>query len=126
MKEASAEAKIRNRLHIVADSLGALAYLRRQDTFAGAFGPDLILLDLNLPGKDGREVLAEIKRAEDLRRIPVVILTTPRTRPISPAPTTSTPTPTSPSRWISRLHHGGQVHRGLLADHCEATEMSPP
>jgi chemotaxis family two-component system response regulator Rcp1 len=78
MKEALAEAKIRNRLHLVADGLEALAYLRRQDPFAGAGRPDLILLDLNLPGKDGREVLAEIKGDWDLRRIPVVILTTSR------------------------------------------------
>ncbi len=76
LREALAEAKIRNRLHVVADGAEALAYLRRQDTFAAAVRPDLILLDLNLPGKDGREVLAEIKRDEDLRRIPVVILTT--------------------------------------------------
>jgi CheY-like chemotaxis protein len=75
MKEALAEAKIRNRLHLVADGVEALAYLRRRDPFAGAVRPDLILLDLNLPGKDGREVLAEVKGDEDLRRIPVVILT---------------------------------------------------
>jgi CheY-like chemotaxis protein len=78
MKEALAEAKIRNRLHLVADGVEALAYLRRQDPFAGAGRPDLILLDLNLPGKDGREVLAEIKGDQGLRRIPVVILTTSR------------------------------------------------
>ena len=76
LREALAEAKIRNRLHLVADGVEALAYLRRQDPFVAAFRPELILLDLNLPGKDGREVLAEIKRDEDLRRIPVVILTT--------------------------------------------------
>ncbi len=76
LREALAEAKIRNRLHVVADGVEALSYLRHQDTFAAAFRPDLILLDLNLPGKDGREVLAEIKQDEDLRRIPVVILTT--------------------------------------------------
>ncbi len=78
MKEALAEAKIRNRLQVVADGVGALAYLRRQEPFAGAVRPDLILLDLNLPGTDGREVLAEIKGDKDLRRIPVVILTTSR------------------------------------------------
>ena len=76
MQEALAEAKIRNRLQVIADGAEALAYLRRRDPFAGAGRPDLILLDLNLPGKDGRQVLAEIKRDEDLRRIPVVILTT--------------------------------------------------
>jgi CheY-like chemotaxis protein len=76
MQEALAEAKVRNRLHLVADGVEALAYLRRQGPFARAVRPDLILLDLNLPGKDGREVLAEIKQDEDLRRIPVVILST--------------------------------------------------
>jgi CheY-like chemotaxis protein len=75
MQEALAEARVRNRLHVVADGVEALAYLRRQHPFASAIRPDLILLDLNLPGKDGRDVLAEIKRDQDLRRIPVVILT---------------------------------------------------
>jgi CheY-like chemotaxis protein len=76
MQEALAEARGRNRLHVVADGVEALAYLRRQHPFASAIRPDLILLDLNLPGKDGRDVLAEIKRDQDLRRIPVVILST--------------------------------------------------
>jgi CheY-like chemotaxis protein len=76
MKEALAEAKIRNRLHVVTDGVEALAYLRLQNGFAGAERPDLILLDLNMPRQDGRQVLAEIKKDEDLRRIPVVILST--------------------------------------------------
>jgi CheY-like chemotaxis protein len=76
MKEALAEAKIRNRLHVVTDGVEALEYLRRQNGFAGAERPDLILLDLNMPRQDGRQVLAEIKKDEDLRRIPVVILST--------------------------------------------------
>jgi CheY-like chemotaxis protein len=74
MKEALAEGKIRNRLHVVTDGVEALAYLRRQAPFAYADRPDLILLDLNMPRQDGRQVLAEIKKDEDLRRIPVVIL----------------------------------------------------
>jgi two-component system, chemotaxis family, response regulator Rcp1 len=78
MKEALAEARMRNRLHVMADGGEALAYLRRQDPFAGAVRPDLILLDLNLPGKDGRDVLAEVKGDRDLRRIPLVILSTSR------------------------------------------------
>jgi len=78
MKEALAEASIRNRLHVMADGGEALTYLRRQDPFAGAVRPDLILLDLNLPGKDGRDVLAEVKGDRDLRRIPLVILSTSR------------------------------------------------
>jgi CheY-like chemotaxis protein len=74
MQEALAEGKIRNRLHVVTDGVEALAYLRRQASFAHADRPDLILLDLNMPRQDGRQVLAEIKKDEDLRRIPVVIL----------------------------------------------------
>jgi CheY-like chemotaxis protein len=66
--------KIWNRLTIIPDGVGAMAYLRREGEFSGARRPDLILLDLNLPGKDGREVLAEIKNDPDLRRIPVVVL----------------------------------------------------
>jgi CheY-like chemotaxis protein len=61
---------------VVKDGVEALAFLRREGNFAGAARPDLILLDLNLPKKDGREVLAEIKEDGVLRRIPVVVLTT--------------------------------------------------
>lgn len=65
-----------NSLSIVKDGVEALAFLRRQGRYEGAARPDLILLDLNLPRKDGREVLAEIKTDTNLKRIPVVILTT--------------------------------------------------
>ena len=75
-QEALQDAKVRNKLSAVGDGEQALAYLRRQGEYATAARPDLILLDLNLPRKDGREVLAEIKRDPALRRIPVVILTT--------------------------------------------------
>jgi len=75
-REAMKEAKIHNQLHVVSDGVEALAFLRRQGAFANAVRPHLILLDLNLPRKDGREVLAEVKEDPDLRRIPVVILTT--------------------------------------------------
>jgi CheY-like chemotaxis protein len=75
-REALREAEIRNRLHVVRDGVEALAWLRREGAFGGAPRPDLILLDLNLPRKDGRQVLAEIKADPDLRRIPVVVLTT--------------------------------------------------
>lgn len=61
---------------MVGDGVEALAYLRREGRHAGVAPPDLILLDLNLPKKDGRQVLAEIKADEDLKRIPVVVLTT--------------------------------------------------
>lgn len=70
------EGKISNNLSVVGDGIDAIAFLRREGQFANAPRPDLILLDLNLPRKDGREVLAEIKADEDLRRIPVVVLTT--------------------------------------------------
>ena len=67
-----------NRLETVCDGVEALAYLRREGQYAQAARPDLILLDLNLPRVNGREVLAEIKKDERLRRIPVVILTASR------------------------------------------------
>ena len=68
--------KIRNNLHVVSDGVQALAFLRREGAYASAPRPGLVLLDLNLPKKDGREVLAEIKADESLRTIPVVVLTT--------------------------------------------------
>jgi CheY-like chemotaxis protein len=74
-QEAFKDAKVRNNLHVVMDGVEALAFLRREGTYAGALRPDLILLDLNLPRMHGREVLAEIKADENLRRIPVVVLT---------------------------------------------------
>src|SRR5690348_13980733 len=75
-QEAFEEHKVRNRLTVVSDGTEALAYLRRDEPFTDAVRPDLILLDLNLPRRDGREVLAEIKNDESLRQIPVVVLTT--------------------------------------------------
>ena len=76
--EAFKENKMHNNLHVVGDGVEALAFLRREDQYADVPRPDLILLDLNLPKKDGREVLTDIKDDENLRRIPVVILTTSR------------------------------------------------
>jgi CheY-like chemotaxis protein len=76
IKEAFEDNKVRNRLSTVADGVEALAFLRRQGEFSDAPRPDLILLDLNLPRKDGREVLEEIKDDPELRTIPVVVLTT--------------------------------------------------
>ncbi len=75
-REALQDARITNRMSVAEDGVEALAFLRRQDRYAQAPRPDLILLDLNLPRKDGREVLAEVKADPLLRRIPVVILTT--------------------------------------------------
>jgi two-component system, chemotaxis family, response regulator Rcp1 len=77
-REALSDAKVLNRLTVAVDGLEALAALRRQGRFANAPRPDIILLDLNLPRKDGRAVLAEIKKDPDLRRIPVIVLTTSR------------------------------------------------
>ena len=76
--EALREAKVKNRLWVAEDGVEAMEFLRQQNRHADAPRPDLILLDLNLPRKDGREVLREIKADESLRRIPVVILTTSR------------------------------------------------
>jgi two-component system, chemotaxis family, response regulator Rcp1 len=76
--EALKEAKVRNHLSVAKDGVEALAFLRRKGSYTDAVRPDLILLDLNLPRKDGREVLAEIKADASLRAIPVVILTTSR------------------------------------------------
>jgi CheY-like chemotaxis protein len=75
-QEALKEATVRNELSHVADGVEALAFLRRQGKYIRSPRPDLILLDLNLPRKDGREVLAEIKADQALKRIPVVVLTT--------------------------------------------------
>ncbi len=74
--EALKEGKLCNNLNVVSDGTEAIAYLRREGQYAQASRPDLILLDLNLPGKNGREVLSEIKADESLKSIPVVILTT--------------------------------------------------
>jgi CheY-like chemotaxis protein len=76
IREAFEDNKVRNRLTCVTDGVQALEFLRREGEHAAAPRPDLILLDLNLPRKDGREVLAEIKSDDDLRTIPVVVLTT--------------------------------------------------
>jgi chemotaxis family two-component system response regulator Rcp1 len=73
--DALRDGRIRNRVTVLDDGVEAMAYLRRQGRHAAAVRPDLILLDLNLPRKNGREVLAEIKQDPSLRRIPVVIMT---------------------------------------------------
>jgi CheY-like chemotaxis protein len=73
-REALKEAKFRNKVEVVGDGVEALAYLRQQGQYSGAMRPHLIMLDLNLPRMDGRDVLAAIKKDADLRRIPVVVL----------------------------------------------------
>ena len=74
--EALQQSKVINNLNSVVNGEEALAYLRREGDYADAVRPDLVLLDLNLPRRDGREVLAEVKADDDLRRIPIVVLTT--------------------------------------------------
>lgn len=74
--EALEEAKLRNNVHVTMDGVEAMSFLRREGEHRDAPRPDLILLDLNLPRKDGREVLRDIKQDPDLKRIPVVVLTT--------------------------------------------------
>ena len=76
--EAMREAKLDNYIHVVEDGVEAMQFLRREGRFGDAPRPDLILLDLNLPKKDGRAVLAEVKADPVLKRIPVVVLTTSR------------------------------------------------
>jgi CheY-like chemotaxis protein len=76
IREAFEDNKVRNRLTCLTDGVQAIDFLRRKGEHADAVRPDLILLDLNLPRKDGREVLAEIKSDSDLSTIPVVVLTT--------------------------------------------------
>lgn len=75
-REALRDSKVKNTIHVVDDGVKALQFLNREAPYQDVPRPDIILLDLNLPRRDGREVLADIKLSEDFRRIPVVILTT--------------------------------------------------
>ena len=75
-RETLKDSKLLNHMSVVNDGVEAMAFLRHEGKYVNATRPDLILLDLNLPKKDGREVLAEIKTDDQLRRIPVVVLTT--------------------------------------------------
>ena len=75
-REAFEQARLANTLHVVEDGVQAMQFLRREENFASSPRPDLILLDLNLPRKNGHEVLAEIKADPELKSIPVVVLTT--------------------------------------------------
>jgi CheY-like chemotaxis protein len=76
IEEVFEEAKIRNNIHVAEDGEEAVLYLRGEGKFSGSPRPDIILLDLNLPKKDGREVLKEIKEDQNLHNIPVIVLTT--------------------------------------------------
>lgn len=75
-QEAFKEGKLTINMEVVMDGVEAIKYLKKEEQYAGSITPDLILLDLNLPKRDGREVLEEIKSDNNLKRIPVVILTT--------------------------------------------------
>lgn len=75
IQESFREGKVINKIHVVRDGEEAMAFLRREGNYADAVRPDIILLDLNLPKKNGREVLDEIKADEHLKRVPVVVLT---------------------------------------------------
>ena len=75
-REALRRGRVANTLHVVDDGDKALAFLRREGEYAGAPRPGLVLLDLNLPGLDGRDVLAEVKSDPELRRLPIIVLTT--------------------------------------------------
>ena len=75
-EEALEAAKMRNNLHVVKDGVEAMAFLRKEGKYANMPRPDLMLLDLNMPRKDGREVLSEVKADDNLKTIPVVVLTT--------------------------------------------------
>lgn len=74
--EALKEGNVSNRLHVVPDGVEAMAFLRREGKYSEAPRPHVVLLDLNLPRKDGRQVLAEVKSDAQLKRIPIVVLTT--------------------------------------------------
>jgi CheY-like chemotaxis protein len=76
LRESFRESKVANELHVVNDGEGALDFLYKRGAFAAVPRPDLVLLDIGLPKKSGLEVLAEVKADPDLRRIPVIILTT--------------------------------------------------
>lgn len=76
IEEALKEGKLKNRLFVVRNGVEAMEFLQKQGNFAHAEKPDLILLDLNLPKKDGREVLSEVKNSDHFKRIPIIILTT--------------------------------------------------
>ena len=80
IREALSEGKLLNKIHVAEDGVEALDFLHKRGKFASSPRPNLILLDLNLPRKNGREVLAEIKADKDLKRIPVVVLTTSSTK----------------------------------------------
>jgi len=101
-REAFKDAKVHINLHVASDGIDAMAFLRREGEHANAPRPDLILLDLNLPKKDGRQVLAELKESPTLKCIPVVILTTSASEADIRGSYQLHRTVSSPSPWTSR------------------------
>jgi chemotaxis family two-component system response regulator Rcp1 len=79
VREVMRDSKVLNEIHWVADGVEALAFLRRQGKYSGSARPNLIFLDLNMPKKDGRDVLKEVKSDKDLCRIPIVVMTSSQT-----------------------------------------------
>lgn len=79
VREVMRDSKVLNEIHWVGDGVEALAFLRRQGKYADAPRPNLVFLDLNMPRKDGREVLREVKTDSELRRIPIVVMTSSQT-----------------------------------------------
>ncbi len=80
-QEAFRDSQVGNHLNVVRDGVEAIAFLKREDPYANAVRPDIILLDLNLPKRNGIEVLAEIKQDDQLKRIPVIVLTSSQAEP---------------------------------------------
>jgi CheY-like chemotaxis protein len=112
-REALKEGKVYSNLHWVKDGVEAMEFLRRQGKHRSVPRPDIILLDLNLPKRDGREVLHDIKNDADLKRIPVVVLTTSKAEGGRPAHV-------QPARQLLRhqARRPGEVHRGGEVDRC--------
>ena len=115
--EALREAKVKNRLWVVEDGVEALDFLRQQGRHADAPRPDLILLDLNLPRKDGRQVLKEIKNDDSLKRIPVVVLTTSKSEEdVLRAYDLARQLLHHQAGGFQSLHGSGEIDREFLAD----------
>ena len=121
-REALQESKIQNDVHVVTDGRQAIAFLRKEGEYADALRPDLILLDLNLPWMDGREVLAEIKADAKLRRIPVVVLTVSKADRGRCTPVVRPPRQLLPyqAHRHGTVHEAGTLHQQLLALHRQA------
>jgi|SRR5581483_645937 len=121
-QEALKEGRLWNHLTVTKDGMEAMEYLRRSGRFAKANFPDLVLLDLNLPKKDGREVLAEIKSDEKLKLIPVVILTTSRAKRTLSKAIAARQLLHHQARRFSAVRVGRAVDRGFLVHRGETAD----